>query len=157
MHFISIWKFSQKIHFLSKNTKIKNTKFNFFTKFSNRNTAMKLVKMHRFEPRSHDMKAPGLLFHMVKTRLKTGHFQSFCGQVPKSSFFQNPCSKWSFFWPKMLILKAWIASLAVMDAFFKTAVKFHSHYLKTGIWRALWNAPGYKPQTVGGLAPNAYA
>ena len=47
---------------------------------------IKWVKMHHFGPRFQDMKATGLLFHMVKARLESVHFSIFYGNVSIRSF-----------------------------------------------------------------------
>ena len=83
MHFMGMSRsgnFPKKVVFVKK-YKNKSINFNFLRLFSDRNMAIKCVKMHRFDPRFHDMKATGLPFHMVKARLKSVHFSALYDNV----------------------------------------------------------------------------
>ena len=84
VHFMTMFRLDHfLIHICQKNAKKMQKQeviflifSNFFMIFSDRNMAIKCVKMHRFEPRFHHMKATGLLFYLVKTRLETDNFSS---------------------------------------------------------------------------------
>ena len=54
--------------------------------FADRNMAIKCIKIHAFEPCFNHMKATGLLFHMVKARLKSVHFSALYGNAAIRSF-----------------------------------------------------------------------
>ena len=63
--------------------------------------AIKWVKMHHFGPRFQDMKATGLLFHMVKARIESVHFSALYDNVSIRSFsvlfLSKTCKNMKFF------------------------------------------------------------